>query len=289
MSANATMATAQPPITTWPRSARPIHGSANDGRPCGSGPSTFTPALASRPSTPTAIVAPTTAIRMPGIRLKGLSSRITASVPAPTANAVQLAWPPSTASAICDEVAQRPGAVDREAEQLGQLADQHRERDAVHVAVADRLGQQLGDEPQAHHADQDAHQPRHHRHHARHGHGAHRIAGRERQHDRENHRGERGVRPQHQDAAGTEQRVGEQRDDRGVQAVDSRDARSHRVRDADRHQHRGQHQAGHQIVRQPGGFVPAEDLQSGQPTLPAVHAGPPYCILPVLQRGWQSI
>ena len=83
--------------------------------------------------------------------------------------------------------------------------------------------------------------------------------------------GERGIRPQHQNAAGTEQRVGEQRDDRGVQAVDSRDARSHCVGDSDRHQHRGQHQAGHQIVRQPGGFVPAQDLQSGQPTLPAVH------------------
>ena len=170
------------------------------------------------------------------------------------------------------EVAQRPGAVDRKAEQLGQLADQHRERDAVHVAVADRLGQQLGDESQAHRADQDAHQPRHHRHHARQGHGAHRVASRERQHDRENHRGERGIRPQHQDAARAEQRVGEQRDDSGVQTVDSRDARSHCVRDSDRHQHRGQHQAGHQIVRQPGGFVPAEDLQSGQPTLPAVHA-----------------
>ena len=89
------------------------------------------------------------------------------------------------------------------------------------------------------------------------GHGAHRVAGRERQHDRENHRGERGVRPQHQDAARAEQRVGEQRDDGGVQAVDSRDARGHRVGDSDRHQHRGQHQAGHQIVRQPGGFVPA--------------------------------
>ena len=101
VSANATMATAQPPITTWPRSARSIHGSANDGRPCGSGPSTFTPALSSRPSTPTATVAPTTAIRRPGIRFQGLSSRIAASVPAPTANAVQLAWPPRIDWAIC--------------------------------------------------------------------------------------------------------------------------------------------------------------------------------------------
>jgi hypothetical protein len=33
---------------------------------------------------------------VPGIRSKRLSSRIAASVPVPTANAVQLAWPPST-------------------------------------------------------------------------------------------------------------------------------------------------------------------------------------------------
>ena len=263
MSANATMATAQPPITTWPRSARPIQGSANDGRPCGSGPSTFTPALSPRPSAPTTIVAATTAIRRPGMRFQGLSSRISTSVPAPMANAVQLACPPSDRLGDPHEVAQRPGAVDRKAEQLGQLADQHRERDAVHVAVADRLGQQLGDESQAHDADQDAHQPRHHRHQARHRHGAHRVAGRQRQHDREDHRGERGVRPEHQDAARAEQGVGEQRDDGGVQAVDPRDARGHGVGDADRDQHRGQHQARHQVARQPGRLVAADDLQSG--------------------------
>ena len=94
MSANDTRATAQPPITTAPMSARPIQGTANDGNPWGSGPSTFTPALRPRSSMPTATVAATTAIRMPGMRLKRLSGRITASVPAPTTNAVQLASPP---------------------------------------------------------------------------------------------------------------------------------------------------------------------------------------------------
>ena len=49
---------------------------------------------------PTATVAATTAIRMPGMRLKRLSGRITASVPAPTTNAVQLAPPPTTEVAI---------------------------------------------------------------------------------------------------------------------------------------------------------------------------------------------
>ena len=86
-------------------------------------------------------------------------------------------------------------------------------------------------------------------------------------------RGQRGVRPQHQDAAGTEQRVSEQRDDGGVQAVDAGDARCHRVGDSDRHQHRGQHEAGHQVVGQPGDLVPAQRLQSGQPALPARRIG----------------
>ena len=121
------------------------------------------------------------------MRWKRLSSRIAASVPAPTANAVQLACPPSIASRDPPEVAQRTVAIDREAEELGQLADQHRERDAVHVAVADRLRQQLGDESQPQHPDSDAHQTRDHRHHARDGDRAHRVAARERQHDRENH------------------------------------------------------------------------------------------------------
>ena len=101
MSANDTSATAQPPITTAPRSARPIQGSAKAGRPCGSAPSTFTPALAPRSSRPTATVAATTAISRPGMRCQGLSSRITASVPAPMANAVQLTAPSSTDRPIC--------------------------------------------------------------------------------------------------------------------------------------------------------------------------------------------
>ena len=100
MSANATIATAPPPITTWARSAKPIHGSTNEGKPCGSEPSTFTPAVCSRPNAPTTIVAPTTAINRPGIRLKGFSRRIATSVPAPTANAIQLALPSSSASVI---------------------------------------------------------------------------------------------------------------------------------------------------------------------------------------------
>ena len=44
------------------------------------------------------------------------------------------------------QVTQRPRALDLEAEKLWQLTDQDRECDAVHVAIADRLGEELGDE-----------------------------------------------------------------------------------------------------------------------------------------------
>ncbi len=94
----------------------------------------------------------------------------------------------------------------------------------------------------------------------------------QRQHDGENERGQRRIRPEHQDAARAEQRVGQQRDDRRVEAVDAGHARRHGVGDADRHQHRRQHEAGHQVVREPGGFVMPQHLQPGQPARPAVHA-----------------
>jgi hypothetical protein len=47
------------------------------------------------------MVAATTASNSPGMRLKGLSNRIAASVPAPTANAVQLALPSRMPRDIC--------------------------------------------------------------------------------------------------------------------------------------------------------------------------------------------
>ena len=61
-------------------------------------------------------------------------------------------------------------------------------------------------------------------------------------------RRQRGIRAEHQDAARAEQRVGEQRHDRGVEAVDARNARRLGIGDADRHQHRRQHEAGDDIV-----------------------------------------
>jgi hypothetical protein len=57
-------------------------------------------ARAAKSRAPTIAVAPITAIRMPGRRLLFLSKKITARVPAPTANAVQFVFPSRIASAM---------------------------------------------------------------------------------------------------------------------------------------------------------------------------------------------
>ncbi len=63
------MATANPPIRTGTKSDALIHGTSKAGSPCGNGPSTDNPAVSARSKQPTMIVATTTAMRMPGIRL----------------------------------------------------------------------------------------------------------------------------------------------------------------------------------------------------------------------------
>ena len=100
MSANEISATAHPPINAGTMSARVIQGMAKPGKPCESEPRTDTPARVARSRTPTATVAPTTAIRMPGSRGHRLCSRITASVSPPTMKVVQLICPSISAEAM---------------------------------------------------------------------------------------------------------------------------------------------------------------------------------------------
>ena len=172
---------------------------ANAGRPCGSEPSTDTPARAARSIAPTTIVAPITAIRMPGTRLLPFSSRITARVPAPTRNAVR--WlgrrvPP------CDgqQVFHRAVALDREPAELRQLTDQSGQGNAVHVSITDRLGKEFGNEPQTRQAGQNAHCPGYDRHHSGQGDGTHGVAARLRQDHGEDDGSQGRVWSQHKDA-----------------------------------------------------------------------------------------
>ncbi len=54
------------------------------------------------------------------------------------------------------EVPQRPRVLDFDANELGRLAHQNRQRDSVHITVADRLGEKLGDEAQPGDTGKDA-------------------------------------------------------------------------------------------------------------------------------------
>ncbi len=80
-------------------------------------------------------------------------------------------------SADRPQVPQGARALDREAEQLRELADQDGQGDAVHIAIADRLGQELGHEAQARQPGQDQDRPRYERHHAAQDDGALRVPG----------------------------------------------------------------------------------------------------------------
>ena len=59
--------------------------------------------------------------------------------------------------------------VGREAEELGELADDDRDRQPVHVADLDLLGQQVGDEPELAEAQADLDEADHERQHPGHG------------------------------------------------------------------------------------------------------------------------
>ncbi len=85
------------PAASAPRSASETIGIWNDGRPCGSGPTTDTPATSARLNTPTTIVAPTTAINTPGILgQRRLKIKTTARHVTPIAKAVQFVRPCAT-------------------------------------------------------------------------------------------------------------------------------------------------------------------------------------------------
>ena len=91
---------------------------------------------------------PTTAISIPGTRLLFFSERITANVPAPTANAIQLAFPFKIACAIAHSSLNGPSPSIEKPKSLGSWLISTRQRYSVHVAIADRLGKQLGYEAQ---------------------------------------------------------------------------------------------------------------------------------------------
>ena len=214
-------------------------------------------------------MAATTAIRMPGTRGQRFSSSMRASVLAPIASATTFVLPREHLVDDSPRLAQRAVRGDGEAEELRDLAQQHRQRDAVHVAVADRLREQLGDEAETCEARGNADDAGDDCHHSGQRDRALRLARRKRQHDREDHGRERRVRAQDENAARTEQGVREQRHDGRVEAVDTRHAGCLGVRDADRHEHGRHDETGHKVVPQPGRLVLTQSVQPGKPAHPA--------------------
>ena len=99
-----------------------------------------------RSKTLTNKVAATTAIKVPGTRRQRFRNRMRTRVPPPMARATTFAFPAEYVVDDCPRLAQRSVCFDREAEKLGELAQQHGKCDAIHVAVADRLREQLGNE-----------------------------------------------------------------------------------------------------------------------------------------------
>jgi hypothetical protein len=158
----------------------------------------------------------------------------------------------------------------RESEQLRQLADQHGRRDAVHVSVANRLGKKLGDETESAQPGQHAKDAGYDGHRAGQSDCAIGIARGKRQNDGEDDGGERRIRPEHQNAARAEQRIGQQRDNGRIQAGDPRQARCLRIGNADRHQHCRQNEPRHEIIPQPAGLVVAQDVEARHPSQPAI-------------------
>ena len=111
-------------------------------------------------------------------------------------------------------------ALDREAEELGQLPDEDREREPVQRADPDRLRQQFGEDAEAEDAERDAQRPRDEREAGRRSParaGSPSMSGGDRRRD---DRGERRVGSEHEDRARPEDGVDEERQDRRVQAGD---------------------------------------------------------------------
>jgi hypothetical protein len=161
--------------------------------------------------------------------------------------AAGLVAPAATFSTMPQKLAQRAFAVDRKAAELGDLTEQNGECDAIHVAVADGLGEQLGNETELGESGGNAQQARNDCHHAADANGTLRVACRQRGHHAEEDCGEGRVGTEDQDGARAKHRVGEQRHNGRVKAGDARQPRCLRVSDTHWNKHGRHHKAGHDV------------------------------------------
>ena len=153
---------------------------------------------------------------------------------------------------------------------FGQLADENGQGDAIQIAEADGLGEQVRDKAKTRQAGQDAQAPGEQGEHTGQRHQSIAIAGRQRNDRRGDDGGQRRIRAQHQDAAGPEDSVGDQRHDRSIQTVDRGQPGSFGVTHPDRNENGSEHQPGHDIFRQPGALVRPQRGQSWDPPAQAL-------------------
>jgi len=142
------------------------------------------------------------------------------------------------------------------------LAHENRQRDSVHISVADRLGEKLGDEAQPRDARKDANSTRDDGHHSGESDRVICVSSGERGHDTQNNRRQRGVRPKHQDAARAEQRVNEQGDDGRIEATGAGEAGGDSVCDSDGRKRGREHQPRTEIANEPTRVIPSQRSDS---------------------------
>ena len=189
--------------------------------------------------------------------------RMRASDAAPMAKVTQFVMPLQDALHQADRLLDESAAAGIEAEDLGQLADQDGERNAVQVAQADRLGEQVGDEAELRQARDDAQGAGEHREHPGQRDQELGVARGQRHDGRGNNGGQRGIRTQHENAAWAKDGVRDQWKDRGVQAIDGWQPGRFGVAHADRNENRREHKPGHDVFRQPGPLIGAHAPSAG--------------------------
>ena len=151
-----------------------------------------------------------------------------------------------------------------EPEQPGQLADDDDQRDAVEVALPHGSRQEIGQEPESgerrphdDQADEDRQKPGQCN-------GARLVAGRERHDRRGDDRQQRRVGPEDQDPRGTEQRVGQERQDGRIQADDRGQPGCLGVAHPGRDEDRGQDEPREDVMSQRGALIGADPFEPGQ-------------------------
>ena len=144
------------------------------------------------------------------------------------------------------------------AEQLGHLTDPDHEGEARHEPGQDRPGEEVRDEPQSGDPGQHEDDADHDGQHCAIGRKLGRVAGGERAYCRGGHHRHRRARPHRDLAAGTEQRVHEQRSQRRIESRLRREPGKCPVGHALRYEHRPHGNSGRKVPTQPAALIPGK-------------------------------